>query len=113
MIPIENYIPYGYKNRISRETLENITHRKDRTNREEMAEALLNRNVLIVNADNGYFRPDGSAEDAVRAKAYYYQERAKTSSCDKRCKAIWECLKPKTQDDVSQNQLDLRSFGIY
>lgn len=109
---IENYIPRGYKNRISRETLEALTRQGDRTNRERMAEALYERHILIVNIDNAYFRPDGSLEDAIKAEAYYRRECTRTGSCKKRCDAIRECLKPKKQDDLSKNQISLKQFGI-
>lgn len=109
---IENYIPFGYKNRISRETLEALTHQGDRTNRERMAEALYERHILIVNIDNAYFRPDGSPEDTLRAEAYYRRECARTGSCKKRCDAIRECLRPKKHDELSKNQISLKQFGI-
>ena len=66
---IENYIPFGYKNRISRETLEALTRQGDRTNRERIAEALQERRVLIVNIDNAYFRPDGSQKHTTGGNA--------------------------------------------
>lgn len=109
---IENYIPRGYKNRISRETLEALTRQGDRTNRERMAEALYERHILIVNIDNAYFRPDGSPEDTLKAEAYYRRECTRTGSCKKRCEAIRECLRPKTQDELSKNQISLKQFGI-
>lgn len=109
---IENYIPFGYKNRISRETLEALTRQGDRTNRERMAEALYERHILIVNIDNAYFRPDGSQEDAVKAEAYYRRECTRTGSCKKRCEAIRECMRPKMQDELSKNQISLKQFGI-
>lgn len=104
---IENYIPFGYKNRISRETLEALTRQGDRTNRERIAEALQERKILIVNIDNAYFRPDGSPGDTLKAEAYYRRECARTGSCKKRCDAIRECLKPKKQDELSKNQIDI------
>lgn len=109
---IENYIPKGYRNRISRKTLEAMTHKSDRINRKEMEEALLERDVLIINIDNGYFVPDGSAEDMLKARAYYRREVTRTSSCSNRCKAIKRCLEPKKHDDLKDNQICLSSFGI-
>lgn len=109
---IEDYIPFGYAKRITRESLEVLTGCNDRTNRAKITEALLERNILIVNIDNGYFRPDGSLGDEAKARMYYYQEKSRTSSCDKRSKAILECLKPQKQDDLTSNQMDLKMFGI-
>lgn len=109
---IENYIPFGYKNRISRDTLSAVTHQSDRKNRKEMEDALLGRGVLIVNIDNGYFRPDGSVEDATKAKSYLLREQARTSSCSKRCKAIIKCLTPNKEDELTKNQFSLADYGI-
>lgn len=109
-ILIENYIPFGYKNRISREKLVSDTRMSDRKIRKEMEEALLIRGTLIINIDNGYFRPDGSPEDRQKAKAYLLREMVRTSSCNKRCKAIRRCLTPKKEDTTGQ--MSLKDFGI-
>lgn len=108
-ILIENYIPFGYKNRISREKLVSDTRMSDRKIRKAMEEALLLRGTLIINIDNGYFRPDGSHEDRQKAKAYLFREMARTSSCNKRCKAIRRCLTPKAENI---GQMSLKDFGI-
>lgn len=108
-ILIENYIPFGYENRISREKLSADTHMSDRKIRKLMEEALLYRETLIINIDNGYFRPDGSLGDRQKAKAYLYREQMRTSSCSKRCKAIRQCLTPKVEDT---GQMSLKEFGI-
>ncbi len=108
-ILIENYIPFGYANRISREKLVADTRLSDRKIRREMEEALLHRDTLIINIDNGYFRPDGSLEDRQKAKAYLFREMARTSSCSKRCKAIRRCLTPKADNT---GQMSLKDFGI-
>lgn len=108
-ILIENYIPFGYENRISRSKLVSDTKMSDRKIRQAMEEALLIRGTLIVNIDNGYFRQDGSLGDRQKAKAYLYREQMRTSSCSKRCKAIRQCLKPKAEDT---GQMSLMDFGI-
>lgn len=108
-ILIENYIPFGYENRISREKLSADTHMSDRKIRKLMEESLLYRDTLIINIDNGYFRPDGSLGDRQKAKAYLYREQMRTSSCSKRCKAIRQCLTPKADDT---GQMSLKEFGI-
>lgn len=108
-ILIENYIPFGYKNRISREKLVSDTRMSDRKIRKEMEEALLIRGTLIINIDNGYFRPDGSPEDRQKAKAYLLREMVRTSSCNKRCKDIRRCLTPKADNT---GQMSLKDFGI-
>ena len=110
---IENYIPFGYQNRISRIALSAVTHQNDRQNRKEIEEALYDRHVLIVNIDNGYFRPDGSAEDSLKAKSYLLREQMRTSSCNRRCKAILKILAPKKEDELSNNQMSLSDYGIW
>lgn len=108
-ILIENYIPFGYANRISREKLVADTRLSDRKIRKELEEALLQRDTLIINIDNGYFRPDGSLADRQKVKAYLFREQARTSSCSKRCKAIRRCLVPKADNT---GQMSLKDFGI-
>ena len=108
-ILIENYIPFGYANRISRQQLVTDTNMSDRKIRQELEDAHLIRGTLIINIYNGYFRPDGSHEDRQKAKAYLFREMARTSSCNKRCKAIRRCLMPKTDNT---GQMSLKDFGI-
>lgn len=104
---IEDYIPKGYKNRVRRETLETLTRQSDRKIREDIKQALLFRGVLIVNIDNGYFIPDGSTGDKLKAEAYLRREKTRTSSNAAVCKAIEKCLKPPKTDDLTKNQLSL------
>ena len=108
-ILIENYIPFGYANRISREKLVADTRLSDRKIRKELEEALLQRDTLIINIDNGYFRPDGSLADRQKVKAYLFREQTRSSSCSKRCKAIRRCLAPKADNT---GQMSLKDFGI-
>lgn len=108
-ILIENYIPFGYANRISRQKLVSDTNMSDRKIRQELEDALLLRGTLVINIDNGYFQPDGSLEDRQRVKEYLFREQARTSSCNKRCNAIRKCLTPK-EDDTGQ--MSLKEFGI-
>ena len=108
-ILIENYIPFGYANRISRQKLVLDTNMSDRKIRQELEDALLLRGTLVINIDNGYFQPDGSLEDRQRVKEYLFREQARTSSCNKRCKAIRKCLTQKAEDT---GQMSLKEFGI-
>lgn len=109
-ILIENYIPFGYKNRISRDYLTSITGKSDRINRDEIKEALLLRGILIVNIDNGYFRPDGSAEDKLKARAYVRREDKRKSSFIRSSNAMHRCLGPEEVKD--NGQMSLKDFGI-
>ena len=108
-ILIENYIPFGYANRISRQKLVSDTNMSDRKIRQELEDALLLRGTLVINIDNGYFQPDGSLEYRQRVKEYLFREQARTSSCNKRCKAIRKCLTPKAENT---GQMSLKVFGI-
>lgn len=108
-ILIENYIPFGYANRISRQKLVSDTNMSDRKIRQELEDALLLRGTLVINIDNGYFQPDGSLEDRQRVKEYLFREQARTSSCNKRCKAIRKCRTPKAENT---GQMLLKDFGI-
>lgn len=115
LLLIENYIPFGYKNRISRETLQTITRQSDRKNRKEMEDALYERNVAIVNIDNGYFRPDGSLGDAEKARSYLYRERTRSKSCSKHCKALEAALNPSVPrecNDLIDKQISLAELGL-
>lgn len=109
---IEDHVPFGYQNRISRQSLSIAAHLSDRQMRKEIEEALTDRSVLIINIDDGYFRPDGSTEDNEKAKAYLLREQVRTSSCNKRCKAILKCLAPQSTDELSKNQMKLSQFGV-
>lgn len=109
-ILIENYIPFGYKNRISRNYLTSVTGKSDRINRDEIKEALLLRGVLIVNIDNGYFRPDGSAEDKLKARAYVRREDKRKRSFIRSSIAMHRCLGPEESKDTGQ--MSLKDFGI-
>lgn len=104
---IEDYIPYGHKNRIDRISLEIKTGYSDRKNRQLMAEALLERNAVIINVDNAYFRPDGSPEDNLKLRAYYKRECKRTSSCSKRCRIIKSILPKEPKSDLEKNQLSI------
>ena len=109
---IEDYLPKGYNNRESREVLETLTRQSDRKNREDIKQALLFRGVLIVNIDNGYFIPDGSTGDKLKAEAYLRREKTRTSSNAAVCKAIEKCLKPPKADDLTKNQISLFDMGV-
>lgn len=63
---IEEYIPKGYRNRVSRGYLVEILHMTDRSIRDEIKAARL-RGVLIASCGGGYFRKkDESDEPYIR-----------------------------------------------
>lgn len=77
-IMIEEFIPAGYKNRITRSGLQDITHMTDRKIREQIAEAG-DRGVLIASYDGGYFQRE-SADDDPYIEAYIAQEKSRLNA---------------------------------
>lgn len=49
----------------------------DRKIRKELEEALLQRDTLIINIDNGYFRPDGSLAGQAESQGISVQGAGK------------------------------------
>lgn len=76
---IEEYIPHGYENRISRPDLQMRTGFSDRLNR-QLIEQARERRVLIVSADGGYFIPAEGDEVHVRGYIQREKNRFKTMS---------------------------------
>lgn len=75
---IENMIPYGQENAVTRDELCAMTGLSDRKLRELIAEA--RRNVCIINLQDGrgYFRPLETEKELV--KRYFEQERARAKT---------------------------------
>ena len=71
---IENYIPVGYENRISRAGLCAKVKCTDR----DVRNAIEASNEPIISIDGGYFIP-GDGEEHL-ARQYYNQERARMRS---------------------------------
>lgn len=69
---IEEYIPAGYENRVSREFLHEILHIPDRAIRKQIEEAR-ERFVLIASYDGGYFQYKDE-RDKPYFEAYNAQE---------------------------------------
>lgn len=91
---IEEYIPFGHENRVSREWLRAILHKPDREIR-RMIEQAVDRNILIVSADGGYFRP--TKKDSFYVRQYFGKEerRFRTISHKRKMqKMMWERLMP-------------------
>ena len=91
---IEDYIPSGYANRVSREYLQAILHAQDRAIRRQIEEAA-ERGILIVSADGGYFRP--TKADEVYVGQYFGQEdkRFRTISHKRKIqRQLWEHIQP-------------------
>lgn len=92
---IEDYIPIGYKNRVSRDFLHQILHIPDRRIR-MMIEEAAERGILIVSAGGGYFRPTKS--DEVYVNEYFAKEdkRFRTISHKRKIqRGLWEEVIPR------------------
>lgn len=88
---IEEFIPFGYKNRISRPMLQNIMHIPDRAIRKQIEEAA-ERGVLIASCNGGYFQRQ-SAEDDPYIEEYIAKERSRLRSQCRKMNALrhaWE-----------------------
>lgn len=97
---IEDYIPFGYANKISRTDLEILTGTSDRINRRSIAEALEERNVVIANVDGGYFRPTESEVDRLMLNNYIRKESARAYSCISKCRRLNKILQINGQMEM-------------
>ncbi len=100
---IEEYIPEGYENRISRWELKEILHKADRSNRQEIEDALY-RGVLIASCDGGYFR-ERDEKDTLPILEYIAKEKSRARSQIKKVKMLekaWYDKHPKQAKDKDQ-----------
>ena len=111
MMVIEDYIPTGYRNRVSRGYLVEILHMPDRAVRMEIENARL-RGILIASRGGGYFQPadgdDKYFEDYMRAE----DSRFKTISHKRKIeREAWRRRHPEARKDQipGQMELDLRT----
>lgn len=85
---IENFIPTGHKNAVTRAQLVILTGQNDRKNRRQIEDAI-KRGIPIVNNGDGYFRPDKSDKEDMRlARLYYMTETARIKAESDRLKAL-------------------------
>lgn len=80
---IEEYIPYGWENAISRYDLADMVSKSDRETRELIERAIVDRGVIILNMcdGNGYFRPrENNKADYDRAIICKRREEARWKS---------------------------------
>ena len=83
---IEEYIPAGYPNRVSRAYLHEILHITDREIRSQIADAG-ERGVLIASADGGYFQRESAADDPY-IEAYIALERKRFTTQSHKLKML-------------------------
>lgn len=94
---IEEFIPYGYKNRITRTGLHDITHLPDRVIRRQI-EAAADRGILIASCDGGYFRRL-SAEDDPYIQEYIARERKRFTTQSHKLKMLRHAMQEIDPDN--------------
>lgn len=92
MKDIEKFLRKGCTNAISIDALCSLTGQSDRMNRRDIAEAVKNRHIPIVNVGYGYFIYDGSTADNLALSEYYKCERSKAIDLLTRLKTIRRIL---------------------
>jgi len=111
MICIENYIPVGHKNAVTREYLRTVTGLSDR----KLRELIKKSNTLILNLQDGkgYFIASKDEDHLVRL--FIRQERARGRNVMEIVRKSEEYLKAKKQleDDIKTGQMNLSSFLEY
>lgn len=75
---IEQYIPFGKENAVSREYLSIATGMSDRKVRLQIAQARREHPILNLSDGKGYYRP--TVEEYLEAKQFYHQEIARAKS---------------------------------
>ena len=87
---IEEFIPEGYENRVSREYLRTILHIPDRNIRQQIEQAA-ERGILILSCDGGYFRYQDERDNEYVYDYFRREEhRTKTQSKNvRRKKKLW------------------------
>lgn len=105
---IEDFIPKGYNNRVSREYLHSILHIPDRDIRAQIEEAL-SRGILIVSYDGGYFRRKNQKDDPyIQSYLDAEEHRAKTQlHNNKMRRLVWEGIHPEKRKGYIKGQMSL------
>lgn len=83
---IEELIPHGYNRRVSRGYLQELSGLTDRKVRQEIAQAVEERGIMIISADGGYFIPDQA--DGLYVDMYCAQERQRARTQAKKAKRL-------------------------
>lgn len=87
---IEDYLKKGHKNATTRDMLCSLTFQSDRKNREDIAEAVRERHIPIINVGYGYFIYDGTEEDDAELEEYYRKETKRAKMIFKKLQTIKE-----------------------
>ena len=105
-ICIENFIPLGYRDRVSRVELRITTGLTDRQVRRAIEEAR-ERGVLIASEDGGYFQYQDEQDD-VYFRAYMKREERRfrtISHQNKSLRKAWEAIHPKKDNTQIPGQM--------
>lgn len=100
---IEEFIPAGYHNRVSRPYLQSILHIPDREIRRQIEEAA-ERGILIVSADGGYFQRKDKNDDPY-IEGYYAQERKRFTTQSKKLKRLRRAMEGIDPDKHDKDQV--------
>lgn len=98
MMQIEEYIPAGYKHRISRWDLVDILHIPDREVRRGIMDAQ-NRGIGIYCCNGGYFQRQDESDDPYIAE-YVAMERHRFTTQAKKLKALRKAWQGVDDDQV-------------
>lgn len=98
-ILIENFIPHGKNNAVTRLELHILTGLSDRDIREEICKAKRERGCCIINNGEGYFHP--TIEEYEELKTYIAKEESRAVS-------IFDGLKPLKAflEDIQRGRFD-------
>lgn len=106
---IKNFIPKGFRNRISRKDLEFVTGQKDRINR-HMIEEAQRAGSVIVSFDKGYFQRQDERDDEY-IRAYLAKEWRRNYDHRLKLEAIYKAWKGIDNNQIpGQMKLDLGGY---
>jgi len=87
---IEEFIPEGYENRVSRDYLKTILHIPDREIRGQIEQAV-NRGILIVSCGGGYFQVGKKDQEYVADYFRREEHRNRTQGSNvRKKKKLWQ-----------------------
>ena len=103
---IEEYIPKGYKKRVSRGYLQEMSGMSDRDIRSEIADAQ-SRGIMIASVDGGYFQRKDEKDDPYIAE-YYAKEKHRLNAQRRKLRALHKAWMGVDEGQVpGQMEMDL------
>lgn len=92
---IQEFIPIGYINRVSRSELVSLTRISDREIRASI-ESARRKGIVIISSDGGYFQPNYASDlDMEKTLAYIRKERHRMDEIRRSIRALEESIAPK------------------